>query len=301
MSNPDYYIYSTYGELFGTPTLENIFKNKFNPNNELKLQLPLSSSIDIKYYDSSTGDRKKLQALRNTLNYYSVNNPDYKFKEEYVSNAELTLISIPSIFFGSSIQKGSVELTLNYTGSVVAKLQDIDFNGSLKEVTGSHSGSVAGVVLYNHGFILLTGSLEHESNLKWCQYGTSSEEEINDKVNYDLKFNGTSYIPTLTMLTHAEKGELNHSNNPTYVKYSDSVKYSVSSGSNFYKEPEYLEIKNITKYPYDNFTGSLEKQTYISKIGIYDEHKNLIGVAKLAKPVRKTESRDFTFKLKLDI
>ena len=41
--------------------------------------------------------------------------------------------------------------------------------------------------------------------------------------------------------------------------------------------------------------------TYISKIAIYDEKKNVIGVAKLANPVRKTANREFTFKLKLDI
>ena len=35
--------------------------------------------------------------------------------------------------------------------------------------------------------------------------------------------------------------------------------------------------------------------------GIYDDKKNLIAVAKLAKPVRKSEERDFTFKIKLDI
>ena len=42
------------------------------------------------------------------------------------------------------------------------------------------------------------------------------------------------------------------------------------------------------------------EDSFISKIGIYDEKKNLIGVAKLATPVKKTEERDFTFKLKLD-
>jgi hypothetical protein len=39
----------------------------------------------------------------------------------------------------------------------------------------------------------------------------------------------------------------------------------------------------------------------VSKIGIYDEDMNLIAVAKLATPVKKTEERDLTFKLKLDI
>ena len=33
---------------------------------------------------------------------------------------------------------------------------------------------------------------------------------------------------------------------------------------------------------------------------IYDKDKNLIGIAKVATPVKKTEERDLTFKLKLD-
>ena len=36
-------------------------------------------------------------------------------------------------------------------------------------------------------------------------------------------------------------------------------------------------------------------------VEIYDKDKNLIAVAKLATPVKKTEERDLTFKLKLDI
>ena len=43
-----------------------------------------------------------------------------------------------------------------------------------------------------------------------------------------------------------------------------------------------------------------EKQTYISQIGLYDDDRNLLGIAKLATPVKKTEDREFTFKLKLD-
>ena len=39
----------------------------------------------------------------------------------------------------------------------------------------------------------------------------------------------------------------------------------------------------------------------ISKIGIYDENKNLIGVATLSNPILKKENEDLTFKMKLDI
>ena len=73
----------------------------------------------------------------------------------------LNLIHIPSIFYGSKIRPGTVSLQWYFTGSLIAELKDERENGELIQV-GPHgnagSGSVAGVVLYNEGFILLTGS-----------------------------------------------------------------------------------------------------------------------------------------------
>ena len=59
-----------------------------------------------------------------------------------------------------------------------------------------------------------------------------------------------------------------------------------------------LTSSNIPSYSTNS--ASFKKQTYISKIGIYDEQKNLIAIAKLAKPIKKTEQDAYTFKLKLD-
>ena len=47
-------------------------------------------------------------------------------------------------------------------------------------------------------------------------------------------------------------------------------------------------------------TASFQKETYITRVGIYDENRNLIGIANVATPVKKTEERDLTFKLKVD-
>jgi len=71
------------------------------------------------------------------------------------------------------------------------------------------------------------------------------------------------------------------------------------SGS-VYQEPP-LKIKNIVSASYTDQAPPFKKTTYINKIGIYDESKNLVAVASLATPVRKTEDLDYTFKLKLDI
>ena len=62
-----------------------------------------------------------------------------------------------------------------------------------------------------------------------------------------------------------------------------------------------LLIKNSVSSSYNDPTGSFEKVTYISKIGIYDKDKNLIAIATPSTPIKKTQNRNLTFKLKLDI
>ena len=110
---------------------------------------------------------------------------------------------------------------------------------------------------------------------------------------------GTNTTQTLTMFATAPKGALNQSNNPTFKMYSTG-KFA-SSGSKAYLENANIRIKNVVSSSYNDPTGSFEKTTYISKIGVYDQERNLIGIAKVAMPVRKTVERDFTFKIKTDL
>ena len=110
------------------------------------------------------------------------------------------------------------------------------------------------------------------------------------------------------MLTHAPKNELNWSNNPTYVEYKEAfVSKSFSeifvkkSGSQLYVEDEEVVIKNIVSSSYTGYKESFEPQTFISKVAIYDDNKNMIAIAKLANPILKKNSQDYTIKLKLDL
>jgi len=59
--------------------------------------------------------------------------------------------------------------------------------------------------------------------------------------------------------------------------------------------------ENITHTELTDGEPKLKRETYISKVAIYDKDRNLIGYAKVATPVRKTEDRQYTFKLKLDL
>lgn len=69
-------------------------------------------------------------------------------------------------------------------------------------------------------------------------------------------------------------GEFNYSNNPSF--YSGST----------------------AKVKYDSMI--LNPQTYLTSIGLYDDNQQLLAVAKLSKPVRKSFDRELVIKVKLD-
>lgn len=257
-------------------------------------------------------------------------------------SSSINLITIPNFFYGSYINPGSVHLNMYVSGVLTASAVDTNKNGKLIQTYGGTTGSVVGSVFYDHGIILLTGSQQLSSQqAPYIQPLTSSNSAVNDylkwihfgsyigvtgsapETKYELTFQGTNYVPTLTMFCHAEKNELFWSNNRSFIEAgqgeelyvgqstssinSDGQVYYAESGSfllpsdNTFKENPYVIIKNTISSSFANYSASYQPQIFISQIGIYDEEKNLIGIAKLANPVRKTKELDYTFKLKLDM
>tara|TARA_R100000234_G_scaffold119752_1_gene103600 strand:- start:119 stop:1369 length:1251 start_codon:yes stop_codon:yes gene_type:complete len=305
------------------------FNEDFQYGDIVSGSYPLSASITRFLHTASlvrSGTANEINSLRTPLDYYAPISRHYLFSSSLgdKETQAINLINVPSIFYGSSIRKGSVHLKFYITGSLIGELKDENFNGELIQVgpTDSNgSGSTAGVVLYNEGFVLLTGSwsigdatLDYVDDgspvaSSWLYYGVGANDSTGSdghgansrlSASYNMEFKGTQLSPVVTMLAHAPRGELNYSNNPTFLDQSQNTAFSYFSSSNAYVESANQPIKNIVKTPYNGFTGSYEPQTYISKIGIFDHNKNLIGIAKVATPVKKTEERELTFKLKLD-
>ena len=283
----------------------------------------------------------RIQALENVLNHYKTLSPHYAYSSNLGDKDQqaVNIINIPSIFYGSSIKKGSVRLDYYISGTLAGTVQDKNFNGELIQVSGTAndlgadfgSASVAGVVLYNEGVIVLTGSWTFTNDLetriltsaldpddrvlqKWIYWGIGANDGISGSAtkaaglsfhrnssSFGLSFEGTNFVPVVTMMAHARKGHLNYTTNPTAIQYTSSVEaYTARTASYMYKEPE-LELVNTISSSFADPSGSYAKQTFISKVGIYDEDKNLIGIATVNKPIRKSEEQDYTFKLKLDI
>jgi len=282
---------------------------------------PQTASISREYITSSaatiTGTANHLNSLQNTLNYYRTMSEYYNF-DYYTGSAAVNLISIPSIVYGSSIKKGTVEMNFYVSGTLIGQLKDSNRNGELIQTEGEGTGKVAGVVLYNEGFALLTGtwnigngfSGEDYNNIgvpnttaSWANYGAGMNDGLASGVvfssSFGLSFEGTTKTQTLTLLAHAEKGEYNHSNNPTYKSYGQNI--TPLSSSMRYVEPRELTIKNVVSSSFSDTEADFHKTTYISSVAIYDENRNLIGIAKVATPIRKDENTEYSIRMKLDI
>jgi len=306
-------------------------QDQFAPGAHLTQSYPMKAGLSRIFVDSGPeftdqtfenigstipagANKKYIRALKNVINSHDAFGQVFEYGT--LGTAKVNLVCAPGIFYGSTIDKGSVELNYYITGTLVAQLKDSNKDGILIETTGPNVGSTAGMAIYEQGIMLLTGSWDLAGGSytdqffaggptapTWLSFGTGLPvvgETINHtsvvSSSYNIKFKGTNKIPTLTMFAFAEKGRYNFSTNPSFF-VRDSKQSS--SGKGNYAEPNKI-IKNITKSNFVNFNAPFQSTTYISKVGIYDENKNLIAVATLANPVKKTSDRDYMIKMRLD-
>ena len=287
---------------------------------------PLTASISTHIFPTSDTTRRYVNALKNRLNDKTVISPHYAYSSSFGWNKatqQITLVDVPSIFYGSKIKKGSVKLEFFISGSSMAQLVDKNRDGNLYQVSGTtteasnYNDKIAGQVLYEEGILLLTGSWSL-NNSHSEKYISDSSSPTNPKWNafarqtlltpsssYFINFSGSQEVNTVTMMCRAPAGQLNLSQNPTYVlrtqENSCNVCNEYTATPTQFAEVLNRKIKNTVSSAYACHDESFKRQTFITKIGIYDKNKNLIAIASTARPVKKTEDRDLTFKLKVDI
>ena len=123
--------------------------------------------------------------------------------------------------------------------------------------------------------------------------------------SFGLRFEGETRTQVMTLYCHAKRGQVNYSNNPTFIKYGQRTTNITSS--HLYEENPTRKMINTVSSAFGDgdgissgYSGSFKRQVYISKVAVYDDEYNLIGVASMANPVLKAEDEDLAFKLKMD-
>lgn len=148
-----------------------------------------------------------------------------------------------------------------------------------------------GLIFYQAGVVVLTASVFAASptgsisasamanvgsssflNLFTGSEISSSADALRHRI-YDMSFNNTTELNSTIYFCRANHNEFNYSSNPTYLSASKIV------------------VKNNT---FD------EPVTYITTIGLYSADNELLGIAKLSEPIKKSPSTEVTFRVRMD-
>jgi hypothetical protein len=192
----------------------------------------------------------------------------------------LRILSIPAGFTGRQITKGSVRVTDNtYSASTHGLRRTLidDGRGGLylsgsaalgsTDSHGSVGWNKVGNVFYNEGLIVI-------KDPALLDFAHPTEHASDDENNLlQLEFRGNNRIYVKTLMCRIDRGDYNASLNPT-----------------FYRTEE--DGNRVRRYQ----TGSL----YITTVGIYNSSRELVGVARLAEPLRGRPRDRMNIKLRLD-
>ena len=302
---------------------QELYNDNFGYGDVITGSYPLSASLSRD--DVKDTKKRKIRSLRTPMQKYQQFSHHFQYESELVGNIiekDLCMINIPKIFYGDRLKKGSIKLDMYLSGTLIGTLEDSNQNGELRQ-TGPRgstgSGSVAGLAFYDEGILVLTGSWDLtsrkfvfdsvsavSSSFQWRDFMFGLKDgntkalypSIYHSGSYRLFFQGQNTTEVVTMFCHADKGEMNYSNNPTFKLKDDP--YLVEASTNSVYIPGYRMSNTVTGSSYD-LSEARKNQVFINTIGIYDKNKKLIAVAKLAKPIRKRENDSYTFKLKMDI
>ena len=238
----------------------------------IEKQGPFTASIDIVDAEEGATNKQLYRSVLNLYDYYSLLNEDYT---SYFTGSETTrfrIITVPEIYYEREILTGS------FTAS------DLDSSGNSRVLydngrggiySGSVSGTLVGNIFYSEGLVVLKGGGLNDETAG-DDFGQASPTNY----KWTCDFKGVNKIPVKIFRCRAPTGMLNATTNDTYSRIP-----AIGSGEDFIGEKVRI------------FSSSF---TYVTGIGLYNDRYELVGVAKLAQPIRKEEHQSLLFRIRID-
>jgi hypothetical protein len=197
------------------------------------------------------------------------------------SNETIGVLSIPQYLFGDFIQPNSIEITTN-SGSYFD-----DGEGRLKRIV-AESSIFVGNVIYEHGIIILTG-------------GNRQDEIENEEGGYGVDEYGNDIygnnIGEQDILNFVTESEITCSFSSSYTMYETQYKCTIG-------ESEFNVSQNPSIADRDGKMVSFASQEYfspyITTVGLYNDQKDLLAVAKLGQPLPTSQTTDTSVLINID-
>jgi len=224
---------------------------------------------------------------RDTTNYYnylsSTLTQNRLFPTE--SNSNIGVISIPSNLFGEYLKPSTFTLECTY-GTIT---DDSNGNLLLSSSTYFTSSYHVGNIIYEHGIAVINEkTLRDLGGYGFVSYGIPNPPEpvgiygglfgtLFETDNITCSFESTVTIYESQYKCTLRQNEFNFSQNPTIISGSslDSTLYDFATGSYF--------------------------TPYVTTVGMYNNAKELVAVAKLAQPLPISQVTDTSILVNLDL
>ncbi len=237
----------------------------------IEKQGPFTASIDIVDVEKGATNKELYESILALYDFYALLNADYTPDVTGSETTRFRVITIPEIYYDRQIHTGSLSASDNDSAGDERLLFD---NGMGGIYSGSLSGNLVGNIFYSEGLVVLkAGGLQDADETN--DFGEDSPNNF----KWNVSFEGNHTIPTKIFRCRAPAGQLNASTNETYFTV------PTLSSSQFRNEKNRI------------LTGS---ETYITKIGLYNDRYELCAIANLAQPIRKDEAQDILFRIRLD-
>ncbi len=209
------------------------------------------------------------------------------------SSSDIRLFHVPSMFYGRQIDPGSVRVTDGlYNSRRIVRVLNDDGRGTLyvsgsmtrdisgEEYTGEKRRKV-GNVFYTEGLVVITDptlwDMFDTTSALWQTTMTPSGV-FGDLLALD--FRGQSRVHTKVFNCRVTTAQANASNNLTFG-------WVDNRGTDVTDDDRMLVVRE-------------DGTTWITAVGLYNEHRELVAVAKLAQPIRKREKDKINIRLKMD-
>ena len=217
---------------------------------------------------------------------------------------EAVFVNFARLLTKDEIKKGSFELKVLTGGTPVAPTNLLtigDYGAANAYKINSPAGeygilytssatpsanSGVGLLYYQAGVAVLTGSIfDGEYGAPAAVYDTASFNAVlsasfitasadgfRNRVN-NIQFNNTTELNSTIYFCRANHNDFNYSSNPTYLSSSK------------------IQVKN---------NSSDSPVSYITTVGLYSADNELLAVAKLSEPIKKTPETELTLRVRLD-
>ena len=222
---------------------------------------------------------------------------------------EANVISIPQKLYGERIRTGSISL-VDYSGNVARTIKDdgygnlydntyyTQFSGSAPTAKGS--GSAIGTVSYDHGLIMITDTGSY-SNTGGTDSGSNG---------WTLNFDSTKTIYEHEYTCIVPEGQFNNSTNIS-VSLNRSGSLTVPAGLDMNPMRDIVSAPGESYYntgsgytattQTENFATHSAFMPYITTVGLYNDHGDLLAIAKTSRPIKNDTELALSFIVRFDI